>query len=161
MLGYAAGTKMKLLKSMHGLSDAPRLWWEEATDRMLSCGFVIHPLDPCLFMSYRVDNNNNQDKKFDGAIGIHVDDMLGGGSNEKGEVCFASRVQELKKVFNFRTWEDTENGTLNLSGGGAMDFCGNQLSVKQEPQSPPVQPSQTVRRLPPCLGGHSGRRACR
>ena len=93
MLGYAPGTRMKLLKSMYGLSDAPRLWWEEATDRMVSCGFVIHPLDPCLFLSYRVESNDMV--VFDGAIGLHVDDMLGGGSNKEGQTCFATRVKAV------------------------------------------------------------------
>eukprot|EP00959_Pyramimonas_sp_CCMP1952_P252111 5267726-Pyramimonas_sp.AAC.1 len=58
MFGYQPGTRMKSLKSMYGLSDAPRLWWEEATDRMIGCGFVVHPLDPCLFLSYRLDETN-------------------------------------------------------------------------------------------------------
>eukprot|EP00959_Pyramimonas_sp_CCMP1952_P162873 3405060-Pyramimonas_sp.AAC.1 len=80
---------------MYGLSDAPRLWWEEATDRMIACGFVVHPLDPCLFLSYRLDAINS--KVFDGAIGLHVDDMLGGGSNQDGKACFSARVKELKK----------------------------------------------------------------
>ena len=52
ILGYPADTKMKLLKSMYGLADAPRLWWREATDRLFACGFRAHPLDPCLFLSY-------------------------------------------------------------------------------------------------------------
>eukprot|EP00959_Pyramimonas_sp_CCMP1952_P340193 7125251-Pyramimonas_sp.AAC.1 len=89
MLGYQPGTRMKLLKSMYGLSDAPRLWWEEATDRMIACGFVVHPLDPCLFLSYRLAATNS--KVFDGAIGLHVDDMLGGGSNQDGKACFSAR----------------------------------------------------------------------
>ena len=52
------------------------------TNRMISCGFVIHPLDPCLFLSYRVESDDMV--VFDGAIGSHVYDMLGGGSNKEG-----------------------------------------------------------------------------
>ena len=52
----------------------------------------------CLVLTYRVDEAENG-KVFDGAIGLRIDDMLGGDSNEKGEVCDTSRTQEFKNVF--------------------------------------------------------------
>eukprot|EP00959_Pyramimonas_sp_CCMP1952_P419869 8794574-Pyramimonas_sp.AAC.1 len=86
---------MSLLKSMCGLSDAPRLW-EGATDRLFDCGFVICPLHPCLFLSYRVQTDARE-KKLDGAMGLHVDSVLGGGSSRLGVACSGSGVKGLKK----------------------------------------------------------------
>ena len=44
---------MQLHKPMYGLCDAPRAWYMEAVDRILSIPNVVrHPLDACLFMVY-------------------------------------------------------------------------------------------------------------
>ena len=46
------GQLMKLTKPMYGLCDAPRAWFEEATERILQVGdgrIVQHPLDACLW----------------------------------------------------------------------------------------------------------------
>ena len=116
ILGYPKGTRMKLKKSMYGLSDAPRLWWQEATRRLEECGFEKHPLDPCLFLSYAWTNNV---KVLDGIICLHVDDMLGAGAKTKnGLHCFASREEKLKSAFKFRTWENKDK----------MDFHGAQIT---------------------------------
>ena len=115
LLGYPEGTRMKLVKSMYGLSDAPRNWWKEATDRLLACGFIPHPLDPCLFLSYTEGANR---RELDGALCLHVDDILGAGDTRANTgACFKKRLQKLKESFSFRTWEDGEE----------MSFCGAKL----------------------------------
>ena len=93
MLGFQNGTRMKLLKSMYGLCDTSRLWWEETTERLLACGLCVHPLVPCLFLSYA---ENKTHRTLDGAICLHIDDMIGTGSMTKtSEACFATRSQRL------------------------------------------------------------------
>ena len=104
MLGYDLGFRMKLLKSMYGLADAPRLWWREATDRLLACGFRAHPLDPCLFLSYAETKTG---RTLDGALCMHVDDLMGTGDiNGKTPGGFADKLKKLQQSFSFRTWEE-------------------------------------------------------
>ena len=43
---------MKLVKPVYGAVDAPREWFLEATRRLKSCDFIVHPLDPCFFMAF-------------------------------------------------------------------------------------------------------------
>ena len=53
-----SGQLMKLIKSIYGLYDAPRAWYEEATERILRTGkgtIIQHPLDACLFLAYDQD----------------------------------------------------------------------------------------------------------
>ena len=54
-LGPKHGVLMKLSKPMHGLCDAPKAWFDEATDRLLALGAganIQHRLDACLFLVF-------------------------------------------------------------------------------------------------------------
>ncbi len=48
------GKVLKLLKSLYGLRQAPRLFWKYLTESMTSCGLVQSELDPCLFIGPKV-----------------------------------------------------------------------------------------------------------
>jgi hypothetical protein len=94
LLGLDENVRMRLKKSMYDLPDAPRLWWQGATDRLLACGFAAHPLDPCLFLCY-----NSKYHNLDGMICIHVDDMLGCACTKNyGFDCFAPTVVIVCKL---------------------------------------------------------------
>ncbi|CAK0820802.1 unnamed protein product [Prorocentrum cordatum] len=72
LMGIEPNTLMKLIKRMYGQVDAPRRWWLRAVDDLKASGLKQHPLDPCAFLSFDEDGNN------DGFILLYVDDMLGG-----------------------------------------------------------------------------------
>ena len=117
LLNLESGTRMRLKKSMYGLPDGPRLWFQEASDRLLACGLLPHPLEPCMFISYGPG-------RVDGCLCHRVDDMRGtGNANDKRANSFGNRLLQLRSAFNFRTWES----------GKPMDFCGAQLQL--EPNS--------------------------
>ena len=70
---------MKLKKPIYGLVDAPRVWYLEAVRRFHALGFVRHPLDPCFFLYFAADIQNDGEDlsdKFVCCIGMHVDDLL-------------------------------------------------------------------------------------
>ena len=104
MLGTEASPYMLLKKPMYGQTDAPRAWFLEAKDRLLKCGLLAHPLDPCLYLAY--------DKKgqLSGLVSMHVDDLLIAG-------CVGDVELELKKRFQFRTWKSLADGPLEYCGG--------------------------------------------
>ncbi len=79
---------MQLHKPMYGLCDAPRAWYMEAVDRILSIPNVVrHPLDGCLFMVYDTSQASqlhlpaeaSTQQRTPGSLvalfGIHVDDL--------------------------------------------------------------------------------------
>ena len=120
LMGLHADDCMELLKPMYGQTDAPRAWYLEARDRLVNCGLDEHPLDPCLFMSY---DRSVDPPQLDGLISMHVDDLLGAGSDAAPKAKqdnFATRVQRLKDSFKFRTWKSVTDGTLS--------YCGAELS---------------------------------
>ena len=112
---------MQLKKPMYGLCDAPRAWYMEAVERILSLDNVYrHPLDACLFLVFDPSKksqltspiaDDDLDAVAPGALvatfGIHVDDLLGCGdiSNE----VYKKVKQQLHELFSFRMWEESGN----------------------------------------------------
>ena len=128
---------MQLKKPMYGLCDAPRAWYMEAVERILSLDNVYrHPLDACLFMVFDPNENSQlssmDEMSSDGpgklvaTFGIHVDDLLGCGdiSND----TYQKVKKQLHELFSFRMWE--ESGTLQYCG---CDIVTNNdgISLKQ------------------------------
>ena len=111
---------MQLHKPMYGLCDAPRAWYMEAVDRILSIPNVVRrPLDACLFVVYdtneaaqlRLTAETSAQQHTPGELvalfGIHVDDLLGCG-DINNKVCKEVK-EKLHQLFSFRMWEETKN----------------------------------------------------
>ena len=101
----------ELLKSAYGLVNAPLLWYEELRGAMLSLGFVISPLDPCLFALPKADG-----KGIHGLVGVHVDDGLGA-----GDKVFEQAIQRLQQKYPFGSHHERE-----------FVFTGIQISQKRD-----------------------------
>lgn len=108
LLGMDSQTVMKLKKPMYGQGDAPLNWYLEANSRLKYCGLRNHPLDPCLYLLYDRDELVLM-------IRLHVDDMLGAvnAQSKKASECVAN----IKKAFNFRTWQEEDE----------MEYCGSTI----------------------------------
>ena len=96
--------------------------------------FATHPLENCLFLSYRLSQKGDdpfetfciEDRKYvvDGLLGLHVDDYLGCGEevgsqkdieiDPEAPINFATRLAMLKRRFRFGKWNFDYN----------MVFCG-------------------------------------
>ena len=63
----------RLEKAAYGLAEAPRAWFLRLSREMREAGLCQSQIDPCLF-TLRVKG------KLCGICGIHVDDLLGGGT---------------------------------------------------------------------------------
>ena len=81
----------ELLKSAYGLVNAPLLWYEELKTSLLNLGFLVSPLDPCVFVLPNAQGNN-----IHGLVGIHVDDGIGAGNE-----FFQQRIAQLEQKFPF------------------------------------------------------------
>ena len=87
----------ELLKSAYGLVNAPYLWYQELCETLLSLGFTISPLDPCLFVL--ADDHG----RVHGAVGMHVDDGLCFGDSK-----FDAVLQRLEQKFPFGSKREVE-----------------------------------------------------
>ena len=140
MIGIDKEQPMALHKPMYGQVDAPRGWYLEASARLTSIGLRPHPLDPCIFMSY------NEAGEYDGFVDLYVDDMLGAGCMDgEGDNCYRSRIEKLKAMFNFRTWQDDDK----------MEYCGSNIeqtatsvTVKFETYAKKLKPMTANQKLP-------------
>ncbi len=66
---------MKLAKPICGLCDAPRAWFEEATERILEVGqgkIIQRPLDACLFMVFNVVPTTKTKARLLGLFGLRA-----------------------------------------------------------------------------------------
>ena len=118
------GQLMKLTKPMYGLCDAPRAWFEEATERILQVGdgrIVQHPLDACLFMAYEEKPTDAcPSPKLLGMFGLHVDDLFG---------CFhpthpvSKEIQnKIHQSFSFREWIMEDK----------LEYCGSTVTKLED-----------------------------
>ena len=85
-----------ILGSVYGLSNSPRLWFTEVRRRLLTLGWVAHPLDPALFLNW-------DSSRLTARCGFHVDDCL-------FTICpKAKKVQsDFKSAFSWGSWDQDD-----------------------------------------------------
>jgi hypothetical protein len=92
----ADGTVMKLKKSLYGLQEAPKRWYETLTAFMAENDWKTTPYDPCLF--FRQTPNGGVM-----VLGLHVDDQLGGTTQHPDDVTWlAAFMEKLEKRFGIK-----------------------------------------------------------
>ena len=104
---------MQLKKPMYRPCDAPRAWYMEAAERILSLDNVYrHPLDACVSESQLSDDEAAAPGRLVATSGIHVDDLLGCG--DVNNEVYQKVKKQLHELFIFRMRE--ESGTLQYCG---------------------------------------------
>eukprot|EP00435_Cladocopium_sp_Y103_P074513 s963_g49.t1 len=109
----------ELLKSAYGLCNAPLLWYEELKGALISLGFRMSPLDPCVFALPKATGNG-----IHGLVGIHVDDGLGAGDD-----TYTKAIAELESRYPFGSKLDTDftftgiHVHQNWDGSIELDQC--------------------------------------
>ena len=124
MMGLKPSQILRMRKPTFGDVRAPRQWNTKATSTMENIGFVGHPLDKCIFLSFREPVEEDSDFVrstdvsgriwvLDGILGLHVDDYGGGGAGllavedlqqEAAPETFLWRCQLLSQSFRFGKW---------------------------------------------------------
>ena len=82
-----------LVGNAYGRVDAPLLFYKELTRQLKALNFRVHPLEPCVFL---LESGSGSQRKLHGAIGVHVDDGVGG-----GDQYFQQQLVALSKVLPF------------------------------------------------------------
>ena len=115
LLNVPAGSLMKLVKPIYGQADAPKAWYVVAKRRLESVGFMVHPLDGCMFRLF--DEKGN----LTAMIGLHVDDMFITGNSTSKK--YQETITWLKEQFSFKHWTEHQEGK-------PLEFCGCELDKR-------------------------------
>ena len=95
--GVPQGSLLEVIRSVYGLPDAPRAWWEELSGFMKEIGFQSSRVEPAFMVHYRENGSI-------GAIAIiHVDDLMVASDGSKEAEAL---VERLHKRYPFGEWVD-------------------------------------------------------
>ena len=108
----------ELLKSAYGLVNAPLLWYEELKSSLLQLGFVVSPLDPCIFVL-----PNKDEKTIHGMVGIQVDDGLAAGDHQ-----FRQCIAQLERKFPFGSKKE---GSFQFTGIRIQQRADSSIELDQ------------------------------
>ena len=94
MLNLDSEIVLRLRKAVYGLVTAPKKWWDRLKKSLIEHGFTSCALDPCAFVL-------RKSGKIHGVLGVHVDDVIGGGNE-----TFVDRIMTaVRKEFDFGAWD--------------------------------------------------------
>ena len=93
MLNLDHETVLRLRKAVYGLVNAPKKWWDRLKTSLIKHGFTSCALDPCAFVL-------RKSGKIHGVLGVHVDDVIGGGNE-----TFDRTMATVRKEFDFGAWD--------------------------------------------------------
>eukprot|EP00435_Cladocopium_sp_Y103_P002504 s5108_g1.t1 len=133
----------ELLKGAYGLINAPLLWYVELKTALISLGFVISPLDPCLFVLPKAQNTAGEPSHIHGILGIHVDDGVGG-----GDATFTEAIRNLEKRFPFGS---QRTGTFTFTGVQIQQSHNGDITINQTDyinDIPPININRERRKQP-------------
>ena len=94
---------IRLEKAAYGLAEAPRAWFLGLSRELVAVGLVASKLDRCVFVLLETGSDDLL-----GVCGVHVDDLLGGGSDVMDE-CL-NRLNRKLPFGDFRTSSIKYNG---------------------------------------------------
>ena len=93
---------LRITKAFYGLVQAPRCWFNDVANTMLSHGWKGIMGDRCIFLWYDEEDDNN----VIGAAGIHVDDFLLCGNEQHPK--YAQAEKALMSKYKWGKWQTDE-----------------------------------------------------
>jgi len=122
--GVGFGALLEVLKSVYGLPDAPRAWWDEIVGFLVNeCGFQHCRLDPAFLIWYYED----------GCVGIililHVDDIM---LSNDGEDVTEAIVNQIYNKYPFGEWVRVSEVESITYTGRTIEVKGNEVLVHQK-----------------------------
>ena len=145
-MGLRDDEACELLKGAYGLINAPLLWYCELKSALLSIGFIISPMDPCLFVLPNSSPTSQQEPKIHGVLGIHVDDGIGG-----GDATFAHAIKMLEKKYPFGS---QRHQAFTFTGVQLRQEVNGDILLSQQNyinDIPPINVSRDRRKTPEAL----------
>jgi hypothetical protein len=100
------------------------LWYCELKAALIALGFVISPVDPCLFVLPKKQINDEDSSHIHGVLGINVDDGIGG-----GDQVFSQAIKNLAKRFPFGS---QRTGSFTFTGAQIQQEHNGDITINQK-----------------------------
>ena len=142
---------LRLRKAVYGFINAPLRWHQRLSRALRQAGFVPLQMDPCIWIPPAASPvkgvapvdvptvpefgrfAGNRQRNVLGVLGVHVDDLVGGGN-----LAFQKAVQWLRTELEFGTWEQSR-----------FRFRGRELSQEYNRKSIKISMSKFVPEMEP------------
>ena len=95
--GVPEGSLLEVVKSVYGLPDAPRAWWEEVTKFLRSLGFQHSRMDVAFLVRY------GDEGSLSAMIVLHVDDMM---IAHDGSTTCKHMLEKIRNTYPMGEWTD-------------------------------------------------------
>ena len=97
IMGLEPDDVLQLEKAAYGLAEAPRAWFLRLSRELAAVGLTVSQLDPCVFI-LRCEHSC----ELLGVCGVHVDDLLGGGTKAMDKCLEKLRQKLFLEIFALR-----------------------------------------------------------
>ena len=96
-LGVQPGQLLRVLGAIYGLTNAPRIFWEDVGQKFQELGGIPHPMDRCIWIF------KDPEGKVFARIGSQVDDFLMGGDPKSKH--WMNLREKIKKLYEWSPWQ--------------------------------------------------------
>ena len=121
--GVDEGDILEVVKSVYGLPDAPRAWWEEVITYLRDIGFQHSRMDPAFMVFYHPNGNVGA------MLVVHVDDVMLATDGSKDA---QDMVDRFHKRFPFGEWEVAGSEKALTYTGRSIQTRGKVIHIGQE-----------------------------
>ena len=120
-MGVKSGELLRIVGAIYGLTNAPRIFWRDASLKLKEIGAIQNPVDRCVWLF------KNSKGHVCGRIGSQVDDFLFGGNINDPEW-----IQIRDKLKTMYRWSPWQKGEFQFSGCKLTQTMTFSIHVSQE-----------------------------
>ncbi|CAE7563794.1 TY5A [Symbiodinium sp. CCMP2592] len=129
-LGIQPGMAMEVVGAFYGLTNAPRVFWQDTDNKVTKIGGRRNRVDKCIWVF-----KSKETGEIIGRVGTHVDDFIIAGDMNNPE--WLAIREELKKMYSWSPWRQ---GSFTFAGLEVQQLKDYSIKVTQEAFSNSLQP---------------------
>ena len=115
------GTALEIVGAIYGLTNAPRIFWLDADEKLTQRGGEVHGVDKCIWIF------RNRRGEVCGRVGSHVDDFLLIGNHY--DTDWLNIRQSIKDMYRWGPWK---KGNFTFAGVQLQQLQNHTIFLSQE-----------------------------